>query len=81
MISPKGMPTSVVLRKWFERTVQLPFETLTFPAPSNYDELLRHYYGDWHELKIIPPHGVFYDAERSYKYYDEKGIIPGQEQA
>lgn len=79
--TPKTSGTYITSRSFFDETTILPFEMLRLPAPQRYDELLRHYYGDWHELKITHYHGVFYDAERSYKYYDEKGILPGQEQA
>lgn len=76
ILAPSSMPHSVVLRSYFDKTVYMPFEMLSLPAPSEYEAMLKHYYGDWQKYKIVPPHGLFYDTEHSYKYYEENGIIP-----
>lgn len=40
-----------VLREWFEKTVELPFENLTLSAPEKYVEYLTYFYGDY----MTPP--------------------------
>ncbi|MEA4965625.1 MAG: LicD family protein [Oscillospiraceae bacterium] len=37
-------------REWFEKTVCLPFEGESFPAPAGYDAALRQCYGDYMQL-------------------------------
>lgn len=32
-------------KEWFEKTIQLPFENITLPAPENYDAVLTTMYG------------------------------------
>lgn len=45
--------TKVVYRaEWFEETLRLPFEGVKLPAPSQFDEVLSAYYGDW---RTLPP--------------------------
>ena len=34
-------------KKWFEGTVEMPFENITIAVPSGYDELLTKLYGDY----------------------------------
>lgn len=52
-------------KELFQETVELKFEDDYFPAPKNYDEFLRTYYGDY---MILPP-----EEERvslhGYDYY------------
>ena len=48
----------------YDDTIQMPFEYLTIPVPSGYDEILRHHYGDYmtpvqapsdHEIIVLDP--------------------------
>jgi hypothetical protein len=32
---------------WIRPIIQIPFEGMAIPAPSNYEALLEHRYGDW----------------------------------
>ena len=71
-ISQQDFLENLVLpRAYFDETVYLQFEMLSLPTSSCYEELLERSYGNWHEFKISAPHGKFYDADRSYKYYIE----------
>lgn len=46
----------------FDELIDLPFEHLTVKAPKEYDQILRHYYGDYMQLPPIEqqtnPHDV-----------------------
>ena len=70
-------PNFITRRIWkrsdFSDTLYLPFEMLTLPAPSGYENILDKFYGNWHEYFIRERHASFYDTERSYKYYTEEG--------
>ena len=44
---------SVFRTAWFEETVPLPFEGELFPAPKEYDTILRYFYGDY--MQLPPP--------------------------
>ena len=70
---PKFMTRRIWSRSDFDGTVYLPFEMLTLPAPSGWENILNHFYGNWHEYFIRDRHGVFYDTEHSYKYYTQEG--------
>ena len=62
------------LKKDFD-VVYFPFEMLSIPVPSGYENILNSTYKDWHNFKIVPPHGTVYDTERPYTYYTEEGHI------
>ncbi len=56
-------------RKWYDETIELPFEETTISCPKMYEEILTKQYGDWrtpiynasmHEMYI-------YDVETPYK--------------
>lgn len=32
---------------WVDEIIEMTYEDITLPCPSNYDELLTHRYGDW----------------------------------
>ena len=36
--------------KWFENTIELPFEDIKMPCPECYDEILTSQFGDWHQF-------------------------------
>ena len=58
-------------KKWFEGTVEMPFENITIAVPSGYDELLTKLYGDY----MIPQHkkcGHSYPFYKKQKDYYEK---------
>lgn len=61
-------------RRWFEQTVELPFEGLSVPVAAEYDAMLTAIYGDYRteppeEEKRCKVHGVIVDPERSYEQY------------
>lgn len=39
--------------EWFEETIDVPFENTTFPVPKEYDEYLRHWYGN-NYMELLP---------------------------
>lgn len=58
-------------RAWYSDVVYLPFEYLSVPAPSGYDQILTCQYGNYHELVL---HGsahekIFIDPDTPYLYY------------
>lgn len=72
----RNMTRRIWERSWFNDTVQLPFEMLTLPAPSEYAKVLDTFYGNWHEYIIRQKHADFYDTEHPYTYYTQEGHIP-----
>lgn len=64
-------PRWVWNKEVFEKTVYLPFEMLTIPAPWRYEEFLDQEYGNWHDfIKGTSVHGgCVFDVNKSYKYY------------
>lgn len=58
-------------RAWFRNILFLPFEFMSLPVPSGYDELLKKLYGDYNKfVKGTSIHGdVIFDTEKSYKEY------------
>ena len=70
-------PDFLTRRVWnrsdFDNTVYFPFEMLTLPAPSGWEDILNHFYGNWHEYVIRQKHAEFYDTERPYTYYIQEG--------
>ncbi|MDD6789256.1 MAG: hypothetical protein PUE04_04025 [Lachnospira sp.] len=57
--------------KWYESSVQLPFEFLSIPAPAGYNEILTRYYGDWHTFEKGTSYhgGTFFDPDHPYTKY------------
>lgn len=55
-------------------TIETDFEFLKIPIPRNYDSLLEWKYGQWRVAqRAASYHGeIFFDSDRSYKYYIEK---------
>ncbi len=51
--------------------IYVPFEFLQIPVPVNYENILNHHYGNWHEYVIgKSTHGdLFIDVNNSYKKY------------
>ncbi|MBR1769129.1 MAG: LicD family protein [Bacteroidales bacterium] len=60
-----------ILRKDLSRTVDMDFEFLKIPVPSDYDRLLTHKYGDWKTPSKMPSyHGeIFFDTDKSFTHY------------
>lgn len=58
-------------RLWFNDIIYLPFEFLSLPAPSMYDDVLKNTYGNYHKYVIgTSLHGgIMFDTEKSYKEY------------
>lgn len=56
-------------RKSFDDFIMMKFEGIAVPVPKNYDEVLRSYYGNWHEIvKGGSSHeGITMSADISYK--------------
>ena len=46
-----GYTKESVERRWFDKTVELPFEDITLAAPKDYVEYLTYFYGDY----MTPP--------------------------
>ena len=63
---------SVWNRSDFSGTIRLPFEMLTLPVASGYENILTKLYGNWREYVIMGRHGAFYDTEHPYMYYYDK---------
>lgn len=40
-------PGNGYLREWYDEIVYLPFHDMMIPAPSRYEEVLTHFYGDY----------------------------------
>lgn len=59
---PSSDDTTVYSHEAFENTVRLPFEDMTVPVPSNYDEVLKADYGNYMQL---PP----LEMQRPHKIY------------
>lgn len=65
----------------FSGETLMPFETLTLPAPSGWENILTAQYGDWHKFVIRKIDGVnepdtyFYDTEHPYSYYTRDGHL------
>ena len=84
-------PKFIERRVWnlsdFDEVTYLPFEMLTLPAPSGWENILNKFYGDWHKFVIretngIPdPEAYFYDTEHPYTYYTQEGHIPNESNA
>ncbi len=72
----KFEPYRVWNRSDFQNTVYLPFEMLTLPAPSGWENILNIFYGDWHKFVIREDVMPYYDTERPYTYYTQEGHIP-----
>ena len=78
-----GDPDFMKRRIWplsdFDDTVYFQFEMLTLPAPSGWEDILNHFYGNWHEYVIrkvngkADPEAIFYNTEHPYTYYTQEG--------
>ena len=59
----------------FSEVVMLPFESLSIPAPRNYDRILSNSYGDYMEFPPVEKRGkwhenvIFFDPDVSYVDY------------
>ncbi|MCI9319149.1 MAG: LicD family protein [Lachnospiraceae bacterium] len=53
---------------WFRERIELPFETVTVPAPKEYDLILRQYYGDY----MTPVQGT---QSHDYPFYKKQEKI------
>ena len=80
--------------KWFESSIEFPFENITVPVPAGYDQILKNVYGDY----MIPYQGsshnfpmyrsIEQDIEKlgdsgqrlPYNYYFDKEVLkrPGK---
>jgi lipopolysaccharide cholinephosphotransferase len=58
-------------KKDYEELIDMPFEFLKIPVPSNYEHVLNHRYGNWRKfVKGGSMHGgVIFDTDISYKEY------------
>ena len=61
--------------KNFNKTVYLPFEKIEIPAPSNYEEILKTDYGDWHKMIIKCGHSLEWSVNISYNEYFKKSAL------
>ena len=61
-------------RNWISDTINMPFESITVPVSSHYQELLTMQYGDY---MVLPPvherkckvHAILVDTEKNYTEY------------
>ena len=60
--------------EWFKNLVCLSFESIEFPVPVNYEQILDVNYGDWHRHVIGGDQhgGVMFDLENAYTKYLRK---------
>ena len=53
----------------FDKTINLPFENLSLPAPEKFDTILTQFYGDY--MTLPPEEKRFYSHEfHAYKLED-----------
>ena len=58
-----------------DETVYIPFEMLTLPAPSGYEQILTQCFRDWRTPIITYTHGAIYDTEHPYTDYIRDGSL------
>lgn len=71
-------PTDVWDKKWFEKTVELPFEDTTINCPAEYEMILEREYGNWRTPVMGGAEHIFYavDTDTPWKkYIEDHGII------
>lgn len=58
-------------REWFENVEYLPFETVMIPVPAQYDKILTHFYGDYHQMVRggSDHENIILEPDISYKEY------------
>ena len=59
-------------KEWYSDTLYMPFEDISMPVPSGYDEILKKQYGDYMVPRQAPTyHGGFWklDPETPYESY------------
>jgi lipopolysaccharide cholinephosphotransferase len=66
---------SVFERRWFDKTVDMPFEQGQFQVSEQYDALLSQMYGDYMTIppeadRVCKVHAILVDLERSYEEYE-----------
>ena len=52
-------------KKWFDETVELPFESITVPFPKEYMSFIENHYRNWREL---PPESARHPAHQTLEY-------------
>lgn len=62
-------------KRWFEETVQLPFETMQAPVSRAYHEMLSKQYGDYmtlppEEERQVKVHSILVDTQKNYTEYE-----------
>ena len=61
--------------KFFADVIHLPFEKIEVPAPADYDNVLKAYYGDWRTPVYRVSHAQFYSSEISWREYFQKTLF------
>lgn len=62
-------------KKDLEKSIYVPFENIELPIPANYDEILRHMYGDYMEFPPVDKRGAWhsesliFDPDIPYRDY------------
>lgn len=64
-------------RSDIEKTIDVPFESLTVQAPIGYDRCLKIGYGDYLEFPPLEERGkwhqnIYFDPDHPYTYYEER---------
>ncbi len=67
------VPTMIWDAKWFEQSVELPFEHTMINCPAEYEKILEREYGDWKTpLRGGEEHEMFFvDTETPWRKYFE----------
>lgn len=63
------LPKLIWETKWFESTVDMPFENVTVPCPVGWNEMLTKQYGDWRiPVRNLAFHEIYkFSADVPYK--------------
>ena len=63
-------------RAWFDETIYLPFETISIPAPKEFDKVLKAYYNDWHKIVFKGMYSRNFSVNISPQEYFEEKFLP-----
>ena len=71
-----GFTPNVYERAWFAQRTELKFAYGDYPVPTQYDQLLRHIYGEYmilppEEQRNIKQHAILIDLDRPYTDYQD----------
>ncbi len=70
-----GVRKNWCMKEDLEKIIYVPFENIEVPVPANYDDMLRHAYGNYMEFPPVEKRGVWhegvieFDPDIPYKEY------------